>query len=69
MPHLAIAFGSPWDSKKNKLELGGIAPHLGEIWGFECSYFGLHFLEILSSEFRIFFHVARTNLLLSILRI
>ena len=69
MPYLAIAFGSPWDHKKNKLEFGGIAPHLGEIWGFECSYFGPDLNELRIHDFRYFLHIASTNLLLSILKI
>ena len=45
IPHLTIACCSPWDPEKNKPGSGGIAPHLWEIWGFKCLYFGLHLLQ------------------------
>jgi len=35
MPQLTTAVDAPKAPEKKKLELGGIAPHLGEIWGFE----------------------------------
>jgi len=35
MPQLTTALDAPRDPEKNKLEFGGIAPHLGKIWGFE----------------------------------
>jgi len=35
MFQLSTALDAPRDPEKNKLEFGGIAPHLGEIWGFE----------------------------------
>ena len=69
MPQLTTAVDAPRGPEKNKLELGGIAPHLEEIWGFKCSYFGLHFLEILSVKFRFFLHIERYSPSLAILRI
>ena len=69
MPQLTTAFDAPRGPEKNKLGLGAIAPHLGEIWGFECSYFGPDLNELRIHDFRYFLHIASTNLPLSILRI
>jgi len=35
IPNVTIASYSPCDPEKNSFCLGGIGPHLGEIWGFE----------------------------------
>jgi len=39
-PKLTIAAYSSGDLEKNGFYLGGIGPHLGEIWGFEIWLFG-----------------------------
>ena len=46
-PHLTTASYSPGDPEKNGFCLGGIGPHLGEIWGFEFWHF-LTFLRTLA---------------------
>jgi len=46
-PHLTTAFYSSCDLEKNGFCLGGIGPHLGEIWGFEIWHF-LAFWRILA---------------------
>jgi len=58
---LTIASYSPGDPEKNGFCLGGIGPHLGEIWGFEfwhffgfLANFGLLLLGTLSTDFRFF---------------
>ena len=57
------------DPDKNGFCSGGIAPHLGEIWGLAGVHFGPLFLEIPEMNFGIFKLIARTYGLLSILRI
>jgi len=68
-PHLTLGDFGPMDSDKNVFCLGGIAPHLGEIWGLAGVHFGPLFLEIHSSDLEIFKPIASTSGLLSILRI
>jgi len=56
-PHLTHVSYSSGDPEKNGFCLGGIGPHLGEIWGFEIwllANFGLLLLGTLSSDFRLF---------------
>jgi len=43
-PHLTHASYSSGDPEKNGFCLGGIDPHLGEIWGFEIWLFGVLWL-------------------------
>ena len=40
-PHLTHASYSSVDREKNGFCLGGIGPHLGEVWGFEIWLFGV----------------------------
>jgi len=41
IPHLTHVSYSSGDPEKNGFCLGGIGPHLGEIWGFEIWLFGV----------------------------
>ena len=68
VPHLTLADFGPRDPNKNGFCLGGIAPHLGEIWGLAGMHFGPLFLEIRSTDFVIFSLIDSTYSLLSILQ-
>jgi len=58
----------PGDPDENGFSSGGIAPHLGEIWGLAGVHFGPLFLEILTCDFGNFKLIDSTYSLLSILK-
>jgi len=57
------------DPDKNSFYSGGIAPHLGEIWGLAGVHFGPLFLEIRESDFGFSLPIASAYGLLLIPRI
>jgi len=67
-PHLTLGDFGPGDPDENGFSSGGIAPHLGEIWGLAGVHFGPLFLEILTCDFGNFKLIDSTYSLLSILK-
>jgi len=68
VPHLTLVDFGPRDPDKFSFCSGGIAPHLGEIWGLAGVHFGPLFLEILTCNFGNFKLIDSTYSLLSILK-
>ena len=68
-PQLTLGDFGPRDPDENGFCLGGIAPHLGEIWGLAGLHFGPLFLELRIPDFRNFLLIESTYSLLLILRI
>ena len=61
-PDLTHEYYCPGSPEKKIFSMGGIGPHLGELWGFKnfiFSIFALHFLETQCSDVPNFWHDGR----------